>query len=361
MTRRSLRHLALVVAGLALGLASAGAFAQSKGGGALARYVAPDFCGAIVIHPQRIAQSPVAAALKEGGSASAGAAPALAMLQAQAGLASSGIDAQKLASAIQGKPIRRVVVLLDALLAPKPMAAPGVILQFEGPVDGKAILAALSADWKPADAGGTPIQTLKNPAEGLPPIAVCVCDEQTIIGGLQPTVEKMLAKDQGQQPLLDQLRHTSLENDIVVEFLAAPLLAKLAKSPEALAALGDPTMALMAQEVKSLSTTINLSGATLFHAELTTAKDETAAQVKMMADMGVAAGKMKLEEFKAKPPAIAPADIAPLVSKLGDEVLGGLTLKNEGPKLVIDLPMPASLVETLKAISKKTAALAQGK
>ena len=362
MTRRSLCHFASAAAGLVLGLAAAGALAQSKGG-ALARYIAPDFCGAVVIHPQRIAQSPLAAALQSGAStegSSGGVEQALAMLQAQAGPL-PGVDVPKLVAAIKGKPVHRVVILIEALLAPKPMAAPGVILQFADAVDGKAILAAVSADWQPADAGGTPYQTLKNPTEGLPPIAACVCDGQTIIAGLQPTVEKMLAKDQGSQPLLDQLRRTSLNNDIVVEFLAAPLLAKLAKSPEALAALGDPSMAMMAQDVMSLSTAINLSGATLFHAELTTAKDESAAQVAMMANMGVAAGKMKLDEFKAKPPAIAPADIAPLVSKLGDEVLAGLTVKNEGAKLTVDLPMPASLAETLKAISKKTAAAAQGK
>jgi hypothetical protein len=43
-----------------------------------------------------------------------------------------------------------------------------------------------------------------------------------------------------------------------------------------------------------------------------------------------------------------PPPLLSAISKLGDELFAGLTVKADGAKLVVDLPMPESLPELMK-------------
>ena len=76
----------------------------------------------------------------------------------------------------------------------------------------------LSPAWQPAEAEGTKYMKMKNPTAGQPDVAAVVADSQTLIAGFDVTVVKMLAKDQGEQPLVKQLQRASFKNDIL-EFL----------------------------------------------------------------------------------------------------------------------------------------------
>ena len=367
MGAKRLSTLGMALAITLAGLMPQPAPAADGKGGPLGRFISPDFCGAVVIHPLRIQESTLAAAIKsalpkDGPSASA--AP-LAMLQAQKN-APPGMDVEKLSKLIDPKTIHRVVVLVDPLPVPGVQASPGIIVQFNTDVDGAAILAAVAKDWQPAETAGTKYQKTKNPKAGQPDLAACVTDARTMIAGLEVTVVKMLAPNQqGSQPLLEQLKHTSLNNDIVVEFLAEPLLAKLTKATgktadEVLAGAGDPGAAVLAKEIKSVSLTLNFSGATLLHAEVVTSKDEAAGGLAMMANMAMAAGKQKYEEAKKSPIPMVPPPVTGALFKVGDEVFAGLTIKVEAARLVANLPMPASLPDALKTVTQIGATMLQG-
>lgn len=361
----SILRLPTVSVGLAIilsGLLSHTAPAAEKGTN-LSRFISADFCAAIVVHPERISTSPLAAALKSA-FPSQGDAPDLSSLvkiAAAQGPLPAGLDADQLAQLLKGKPVHRLVLLVDPFPTPKIPAAPGLIVQFSADIDGQAILAATSKDWKPAEAQGVKYQTVKNPEADQPDIAACVVDNRTILVGLESTVVKMLAKSPSPQALLEQLRKTSLNHDIIVEFIADPLLTKLTQTTgksveESLTALGP--QGAMFKDLKSLSATLDYSGKTLFHAELVTAKDESSGMLGMLANMGLTAGKEKFEELKKAPPPFPPAILDPLM-KLGDEVLKNLKIKNTGPRLIVDLPMPASLPDALKAMGQLAPMLQQ--
>jgi hypothetical protein len=356
----AMQRLGSVCVGLAIvlaGVASRGAMAEEAKGGELVRFVAPDFCAAIVIHPERIAKTPLANAIKsvmpKQKDETSDVAALLTTLNTQ-GQLPPGMNVEQLTKLLEGKKAHRVIVLVDPMPAADVPASPGLIVQFSTDVDGEAILSAASKEWKPADTKGIKYQKMKSPEAGKPDIAASVVDARTIVFGLESTVVKMLAKSQGSSPLLNRLRKADLNNDIIVEVVAETALKKIAKSTgksieEALADLAP--QAVMAKDVKSFSATINYSGKTLLHAELVTTKEESAGTLGMLATMGISAGKEKLAEFKKDPPPLPPKALKPL-TKLCEEVLGSLKVKNDGPRLVIDLPMPASLPDAIKAMGE---------
>ena len=178
-------------------------------------------------------------------------------------------------------------------------------------------------------------------------------DSQTLIAGLDVTVVKMLAKSQGDRPLLKQLQQSSFDNDILVEFQAAPLLAKLPAATgksldESLAGLGNPALAVLAKDLQSVSIKLNFGG-TLVHAEVVSGKPESASMMLVLTNVGLGAGEAKFEAFEKNPPPIPlPPPLLSAISKVGDDLFAGLTVKADGAKLVVDLPMPESLPELMK-------------
>jgi hypothetical protein len=273
-----------------------------------------------------------------------------------------GMDIAKLVKLLEGKTVVRVVVLIDPILNADVPAGFGIIVQFGDDIDGDAILAAVSSEWQPAEAHGVSFKTLKNPQAGMPAFAALAPDGRTLITGLHPTVVKMLAKDQGSQPLLKQLRHTNFDNDIILEFLAEPLLFQAAKREDSaekvLATVGGPDLARLAKEIKSFSAKINFSGETLLHAEVVTDTRERAEMYAAVARSQVSDAKPMVEGMKKQFLAQLPPPAVKVLSKLGDEVFDGLIIKNEGPRLAVDLPMPASLPEALKLAGQIAAQMA---
>jgi hypothetical protein len=130
----NLRRCALLLLGLAIVLAGLAPVDMPKARAAgLASYVSSDFCGALVIHPQRIDKSTLADALKSGLPKDTPTAdPEKAMVAALSQIKDlpPGMDTAKLAKLIAGKQIVRIVVLIDPLPLPAVPAAPAVIVQF---------------------------------------------------------------------------------------------------------------------------------------------------------------------------------------------------------------------------------------
>jgi hypothetical protein len=327
----------------------------------LANFVSSDFCGALVIHPQRIEKSTLAENLKTGMPKQAAADPtaALAAMGKMQGLP-PGMDLAKLVKLLNGKVVTRIVILLDPMPAPTVPIAPGLIVQFGEDIDTEAVLAAITSDWQSGETQGLKYKKMKNPQPGQPDFAVYAPDTRMLVAGLEGTVVKMLAKHEGARPLLRQLQHSSFDNDILIEFLAAPVIEAKTKNVGNSKGnpLSGPDLDKALKEVKSFSIKINFSGTTLIHAEMVTDSDDTASMYASFARKGISDFKPQFEAMKKQPLPGLPAEAMPVLSKLGDEILGGLSVKNEGPQITAELPMPASLPDALKVLAQIGAKMA---
>jgi hypothetical protein len=325
-------------------------------------YISPDFCAVIVIHPERIQESTLALALKSALPQQTGGDPmatVTAMVKKSKDLP-KGMDVDKLVALVPWKSIHRIVLVVDSAMAKN---APGsaVIVQSNTDIDGEGIIAALTTDQQPAEANGVRYAKLKG-KPGDTDGAALAADKRTLILGEESTVLKMLAKNEGDRPLLKQLQRASLKHDILIEFCAEPMWAGLKKSTgksqdELLAATPIAPMGPMAKDVKSLSLRLNFSGESLLHGELGSGKPETALTLATLGKGQVEGAKQQFEKMKNNPPLGIPPMLLPILSKLGDEVFGGLEIKSEGPLLTVDLAMPASLPDALKAVAKLASAM----
>jgi len=339
----------LALAGL---LASGANMARGAG---LSRYISPDFCAVLVINNVTRTQNSVLAdarsALPPDAASANQIAAAKQMLRMRQKDLPRGMDLDKLFKLLEGKPARRVVVVVEPAPAANLPLGVGIIVQFDAEIDGEAILSAITTQWESADVAGVQYKKIKSPLKGFAGPAALAPDAKTLILGMDVTVAKMLAKNEGDRPLLKQLQQSSFDNFLLVEFLAAPLLAKLPEISgksldETLAVTGNPAVA---KDVQSASIKLNLSGDTLAHVEIVCGKAESATMLAAMTNMGVGIGKTQFEEFKKKPSVpMLPSTLVSLISKVGDEVFAALTVKADGPKLVVHVPMPESLPELLK-------------
>ena len=187
----------------------------------LTQFIGPEFFAAVVIHPSRIVKSPMLA----------------------------GVIAELSKTANSGSPrnarnteffkpekIRRIVVL-TASTAEGGIGAThlivGAIIQFNEDVDSESFLrqdAKLSGDpMDSATVEGVPYFTSKptgarskTGAGGAD--AAYVAGPRTLVLGMESAVKKMLAPAAGPRTLLEQLKHSSLDNDLLIQIAAEPLL-----------------------------------------------------------------------------------------------------------------------------------------
>jgi hypothetical protein len=333
-------------------------------------YISPDFCAAVVIHPEQIAKSPLAEAAKSAAPQQAASgdpfAAAFAALKMLRNLP-TGMDVDKLSKLLQGKKAHRIVVLVDPMTV-KNQPGWGVILQFSDDIDGDAILAAIATDQQPAETNGVKYAkfTVK---PGNTDLAAAAPDTRTFIFGTEGAVVKMLAKNEGERPLVKQLQQASLKHDILVEVCAEPMWAGLTKSmgksqDELLAGAPVAAMSGVVKDLKSLSLRLNFSGKSLLHGELASGKSETVAMLATLGKSQVDGVKQLFEASKQQPPpGVKQSELGmvlkmmPSLSKLGDEIFAGLAIKSEGPLLTVELPTPDSLPDVLKAAGQMGAGM----
>ena len=352
------QRLARIGLGLAIALAGFVPLAKNVASAAdLGRYISPDFCAALVVHPARITKSKLWEAIKSGlPPAMATTDPRKAAIESIAHdkNAPPGIDPAKIMGLLEGKNITRVVIFIDPMPKPNIPASFGMIVQFDADIDSDALFAAFSTGWEPAESNGVKYKKIRT-GPGEPDAAALMPDARTLIFGIEVSVAKMLGDNSSKdQPLLSQLQHSRFDNDVLVEFLADPLQAKLANGMlEKLAGPNGAEVAKHKNDVKALSLKLNFSGKSLLHLEIVADKEETA---KTYAAMGTVVintvAKPQWEEFKKKPNPMVPAEAVPVLSKLGDEILDGLNVSNDGSRFVVDLAMPASLPDAAKLAAR---------
>jgi len=331
------------------------AWGQTKPKGDLAAFIAPDFCAAIVIHPQRLAESPIAAALQVGTPAAqeSPAAGMAAMAMAMPKAAEAGVDLMKLTQVLGNNQLRRIVVLVEPFPTAEIPASPAVILQFEADVDPDQLFPALAKGAEKAEHQGATYYKSATAIEGVV-LAGHVAAGKIVLVAPEPTLLKMLTTSETPGPLLTQLRHTGMGNDIILEYVAKPLLdaaGKAGKSPENLFPQGDDPTGGLIKDVASASMTLNLSGASLAHLEVVAGDEAVAAKLQAMLAGLQAMATQQYEGVKKEPPPQLPAPLATPIFAVGDDLLKGLAIKQDGTRVVVDLKMPKGLPELVKNLA----------
>jgi hypothetical protein len=316
------------------------AHAQSSTSGALGRFIGPDFWGALVIHPGRIAKSPLWADLPQ--MPGAGGMP----LAALPGIGPSEAAVAGQLLGLNASNIRRVVVMLEGMPDATGKTIPAVIVQFEDEVAPK-VIAAVAASGEQGEFKGTKYVKLKTPQAQ---VALCAPDPTVLLVGAEPALQKMLTPPAGDQLLLDELRRISLNNDMLVAAVTAPLLK--AAGPNL-----PPEAKPMLEGVKSAAATVNFTGDTLLHVDLVALKEETATALQMQLTMGVTLGGQQVQAWKANPPAMIPAPLAGLLVPVLEEAVAGTKVNKNGLQVTADMKMPGKLPDLVKAVAPMLAAM----
>lgn len=362
-----------VVLGLSMivGLAPKAALAQKIKApqGDLGQFIAPDFCVAVVVHPQQIAQSPLAAMLP--------------VAQAPAMIASDP-EAAKLAQQIDPKTIHRVVVLLDPA-ALESNLPPAVVVQFSKDFDAAGLLKQAFDDVQPGEIEGKAVLTSKKAGKGDVAGAAYVANPRTLVLAPEPTMKKMLASSDEPRLLLNQLRRSNLQSDILVEVLAGPLNKAMGKAPAGgpmgkppmpgegssatppgpgegpagmppqmpgAGAMGMmPSMAMASAglaEVKSASLAINFTGDKLLQLTLVGAKRDSVGKLYQQFNMlqMMANPKLKAKSAPAagqpQPGQPQPPGAGPM-GEFGEQILKGLKVRKMEDRVQVTIKMPEDL------------------
>lgn len=306
----------------------------------LAEFIAPDFCAALVVHPGRLMKSAAARGMPSGG------APALASGAARAA------PGAKVLESVDPQKLRRVVILID----PTPMAdspiSPAVILQFEEDTDSKALLSKEVQDIESVDYQGKTYLRSQSAGKGDVAGAAYIAGPRTLLLAPEPTLKKMLTAGGEPRPLLEQLRRTSLNNDLIIEVFAPPLIKLMGEAAKPAGKQGPSPSAMataMLEEIKSASLTFNLSGDTLLQLTIVGAKNDSAdklhGQLSLLQMMIAGAGAKQPEEKAAPGPAGALAD-------LSQQLLKDLQVTKQEDRVVVTLPMPKDFTELVKKFSE---------
>ena len=310
-------------------------------------YISGDFCAVLVIHPQRIAKSPLAKPLPLDGVAGA------AESQAPA-----DVDVAALFETLKPEKILRIIVVVDPVPGGNLAFLPGVIVQYTEDIDGAAVLKALLEDAAIAKHNG---KTYHRGAETdfLAKLPLCghVADDRTLVFAAEPTMKKMLSAKKTDNPLLDRMKKTTLNHDVIVEFVAAPMVKAFEKKTgktvaEALEDDPEDPIGQIATMVAGVSLTLDLSGDTLLKVNVTAASDAAAVQMEVMAKLGLKEAEKQFEALKPMIAENAPPNLTEPINALVKQVLSGLTISRSERDINAVLLMPAALLDLARNAGK---------
>ncbi len=317
------------------------AWGQTPSGGALGRYISSDFWGAVVIHPARIAKSPLWAGLPK----------IRGLLTSFAPPGADPTQAAAMAAAMQNfdtNNLRRVVALLEGEPTPTAYAknSPPMIVQFEDDTASK-LMALLSASGEQGEYKGTKLVKVKSPTGTV--LVFCSPDPQLLLAAGESSLHKMLTPPSGPQPLLEELRRVSLNNDVMVAVVMEPLVK--AAGPAL-----PPQAKPIVEGMQAATATLNFTGDTLLHIDLMTLKEDIAMGMQMQLGMLQAMGTQQVQQMKANPPpAVAP--VAGVLVPVLEEAVAGTKINKDTLRVTADMKMPSKLPDLVKAAASMAAAM----
>jgi hypothetical protein len=312
----------------------------------LTQFIGPDFFAALVVHPSRLAKAPMFAGMSLPDMPLAGKAS-----PAEVALVKEFLKPEK---------IRRVVALVASTaeggVGQSPVTV-GVIFQFNEDVDSESFLkqnAKLSGeDLESVTVEGVTCYVSKaaaaqpNPAAKAsePPVMTFVAGPRTLVVGPEAAMKKMLAPATGPRPLLEQLKHSSLNNDVLIQIAAEPLLKSGAGAALKAMTQGQPKQpfADLIDDVQSIALALNVTQEPLLKLAVRGTKPDSPDKffgLMQMAKMGIPAA---LEGAKKNLSAMLPPDIKEPLFKVADEIVKGLNVAKEGDEVALTIAQPASL------------------
>jgi hypothetical protein len=308
----------------------------------LTQFIGPEFCAALVVHPSRLAKAPMFSGLS--------------LPDMSKTIKSAGPEAALAAEFFKPEKVRRIVVLVASTaeggIGPSHLTV-GAIIQFNEDVESESFLKKVGKDFESTTLEGIPCLASKEggiPADAAAktpavPLAAYVAGPRTLLVGLEPAMKKMLAPATGPRTLLEQLKHSSLNNDVLIQIAAEPLLKS-----EAGATLKALTQAQpkkpgveLIDDVKSIALALNVTQEPLLKLTVAGAKTDSADKISglmQLAKMFIAGG---LENGKKNPSPMLPPDLKEPLFKVADEIVAGLKVAKQGDEVALTIDQPPTL------------------
>ena len=293
--------------------------------------VTPDDFAAIVIHPRRIAQSPlVAKVLKDEMIARA--------------IKKFGIDPSE---------VEEVILFLRLGKNPwggPPGPTPVMVTRFTHEVDAKELLAKLQKMMAPH--GPVPIKEIEiggktclNPSLGPTdaPLAYAPT-KNTIVFAPMLNMDKIVSGARPKGPLLERLKKADADQDIIIA-LAPAAFPNLDKIIDAAKANAPPLMMTYldaAKTVRGGTTTFNLTGPRLLRVMLDVKDAEAAGNVEDLLEQALRMASGGLMLAKQGIPKDAQATLGPLV-KVAEQLVDGAKAAKSGSQVTLDFKRPQML------------------
>ncbi|MGD0898697.1 MAG: DUF1559 domain-containing protein [Thermoguttaceae bacterium] len=302
-------------------------------------YVGSDFCAAVVVHPLRIAQSPlVGPLLKE-------------EFLAQR-IMEFGIDPTE---------VEEIIVL--APVPPKHYAPPGTrmtpttIVRLAKAEDVKTMLANLS---KSLVTPGTNEKAIETRVEGKtcyqyprsPGSLACVADEKTVLFGSEADVRKALSAGEATGPLAERLRQADAHSDLIVAAALDPI-RETVKDAAAQAKENAPPPLAPFIDIPSLiqgaTLTVSLSGDPMLRLSMDAHDAASADRVEALGKQGLQMANEQMAAIEKSLPGEAKKTFASALT-VADQGLGGLTVTKTDRQVVLAVKRPASMDEAIPGL-----------
>jgi serine/threonine protein kinase len=292
------------------------------------KYIPADASAAVVVHPRRMLQSPLAPAV----------------------LPPTAADEMVKELGVKPEQVEQLIVLLQAAAGGEEslLGSPAGIFRFTEPIDGKQVLTRLlkglreeSHDGKTYYRSSTGEAILRLPLAGALP------DARTVLVAPEPVLRKMLAAESGgKSPLLDRLRQVDATDDVtgivlvepyreLLKAVAGPLKVQLPPNLAEAATLPDRLLAVTA--------VVNLNDKTFLKVSLDTDSNENVEALDDLAFKGLNWGRQVYPDFRPTLLRQIPAEVAQPALAVADQLFGGIHVTKEGKQLVVRLEKPEGL------------------
>lgn len=285
--------------------------------GLRSNFIAPQFVGALLLHPSRAGESSIG---KE----------VLKQERVAESISESGVDPRTM----------RQVMLLFQLPGPDGPPEPGVVIRFNQAVDGKALLTdALGEDAEEAEHAG------KTYSIGPFGNAGMMYDAQTMLMGDEDTLKLMLDHAAPQDtPLVERLGKMNLEQGLAGAFLLEPAREMLGQAAEMANTPGAPPvlapLAELADKLSSIEIGFDLDNDQMLKVSVEAIDEESAVQVKQVADGLLGMGRLMYPQAKQQ---MAADPSMENVSAMLDALVNSVAAQQQGTAVQITATRPEGL------------------
>jgi hypothetical protein len=297
------------------------------------KYIPANASAAVVVHPRRMVQSPLVAAVLP---------PSVRDEMVKDGVKPEQLEQMIVFAQVEapGNPA--------AAPPPDPTPLPGAILRFAEPVDGKQILTHLLKGLREESRDGKTYYRSSSGEEilGLP-LAGAVPDERTVLVAPEPILRKMLVADGGaKSPLLDRLRQMDTRDEVTGIVVVEPYRNLLKALADPLKTQLPPTLADAASlpdRVVAVTAAVNLADKTLLRVSLEADSEESVVVLDALAFTGLNWARKVYPDFRPTLLRGIPAEVLQPALAVADQLYGGVQMMKEGKRLVVRLEKPEGL------------------